>query len=291
MATQSTPAVRTRRATPADAEPCGRICYDAFTAINREHNFPPDFPSVEAAVGLLTSMFGNPAFYCIVAELDGRVVGSNGLDERGPIVGLGPITVDPAVQNGGAGRALMTDALERSRSRGVAGVRLLQAAFHNRSLSLYTKLGFDAREPMSVFQGPAIKQTIEGCAVRAATPADLDRCNAVCQRVHGHTRGGELADAIAEGSAIVVERHGRITGYSSSVSFFGHSVAETDIDLQALIASCDAFPGPGFIVPTRHATLFRWCLANGLRVVEPLTLMTMGLYSEPAGSYLPSISY
>jgi hypothetical protein len=32
-------------------------------------------------------------------------------------------------------------------------------------------------------------------------------------------------------------------------------------------------------------------LTNGLRVVEPMTLMTLGLYNEPAGAYLPSILY
>jgi Plasmid pRiA4b ORF-3-like protein len=42
---------------------------------------------------------------------------------------------------------------------------------------------------------------------------------------------------------------------------------------------------------TRHSDLFRWCLENGLRVVEPMTLMTSGLYNEPAGAYLPSVLF
>lgn len=45
------------------------------------------------------------------------------------------------------------------------------------------------------------------------------------------------------------------------------------------------------LVPTRNAALFRWCLENGLRVVQPMTLMTIGLYNEPAGAYLPSILF
>jgi len=36
------------------------------------------------------------------------------------------------------------------------------------------------------------------------------------------------------------------------------------------------------------AELFRWCLKKGLRVLQPLTLMMIGLYNEPAGAYLPS---
>jgi hypothetical protein len=39
----------------------------------------------------------------VVAEIDGRVVGSNFLDERGPVRGVGPITVDPAAQGRGSG--------------------------------------------------------------------------------------------------------------------------------------------------------------------------------------------
>ena len=284
-------AVHTRRATAEDAEVCGRICYEAFTEISRHHNFPPDFPAPEVAVGLLTMMFSHPKFYCVVAEADGRIVGSNCLDERGPIVGLGPITVDPAAQNGSIGRTLMQVMLDRARTHGFVGVRLVQAAFHNRSLSLYTKLGFDAREPLSVMQGPPLKRIIEGCTVRPAVEKDVDPCNRVCETVHGHTRDGELRDAISRGTAFVVERDGRITGYTSALAFFGHSVAESDVDLRALISSADGFAGPGFLVPTRNANLFRWCLSSGLRVVQPMTLMTTGLYNEPSGAYLPSILY
>jgi hypothetical protein len=113
----------------------------------------------------------------------------------------------------------------------------------------------------------------------------------VCMKVHGHDRAGELADAMKDGTAVVVERHERITGYATALAFFGHAVAETNLDLQAMIASAEAFAGPGIIVPTRNSDLFRWCLENGLRVVEPMTLMTSGLYNEPAGAYLPSVLF
>jgi hypothetical protein len=109
--------------------------------------------------------------------------------------------------------------------------------------------------------------------------------------VHGHDRSGELSDAIASGIALVVERQGRITAYASTLAFFGHAAAESNLDLQALIAAADTFGGPGIIVPTRNSELFRWCLQKGLRVVQPMTLMTIGLYNEPVGAYLPSVLY
>jgi GNAT superfamily N-acetyltransferase len=283
--------VTIRRAKPEDAPVCGQICYDAFTSLNVAYNFPPDLPEAGVAVGLLSMMFSHPGFYCVVAELDGRIAGSNCLDERSAIVGVGPITITPNVQNRGIGRDLMQAVMDRAHERNCPGIRLVQAAFHNRSLSLYTKLGFDAVEPLSVMQGAPLKRRMDGFSVRAATLTDLEACNRLCQSVHGHHRGGELADAIQQGSAMVVERSGRITGYTSGTAFFGHSVAETNSDMQALIAAAEAFGGPGILVPTRNAALFRWCLENGLRVVEPMTLMAMGLYNQPAGAFLPSILF
>jgi GNAT superfamily N-acetyltransferase len=280
-----------RRAKPEDAPVCGQICYEAFHKISTDHNFPPDVPAPEGGVGMLTRMFSDPGFYCVVAESDSRIAGSNCLDERTAIAGVGPITIDPKVQNRGIGRKLMDVVLDRARERNFAGVRLVQAAFHNRSLSLYTTLGFDVREPLAVMQGAAIKKTYDGTKVRVARPSDVDACNLVALAVHGHHRGGELADAIRQGTATLVERNGRITGYASALAFYGHAVAESNLDLQALIAAGDSFTGPGILVPTRNAELFRWCLAHGLRVVEPMTLMSLGLYNEPNGAFMPSILY
>ncbi|MBZ5605956.1 MAG: GNAT family N-acetyltransferase [Acidobacteriia bacterium] len=292
QAAQTVPeaSVGIRRATADDAAVCGQICYDAFAKVNLDHGFPPDFPSPDVAREVLGMMFSHPGFYCVVAESGGSPIGSNCMDERCSIAGIGPITVNPAGQNLRTGRKLMDAVLRRAEERGFAGVRLVQATFHNRSLALYTTLGFDPRELLSCMQGPAIGKKIEGCAVRPAENADLAACNELCRCIHGHDRAGDLADAIDHG-AVVVERHGRITGYSTLVGFFGHTVAETNLDLQAILAAADGFAGPGILVPVRNAELFRWCLAQGLRVVEPLTLMTIGLYNEPAGAYLPSILF
>jgi predicted N-acetyltransferase YhbS len=290
-AAPSSAAVTIRRAKPEDVPACGQICYEAFHKISTDHNFPPDSPSPEAGVGLMTQMFSHPGVYCVVAEVNGRVVGSNCLDERDAIAGVGPITIDPKTQNRGVGRKLMNAVIDRARERKVAGVRLVQAAFHNRSLSLYTTLGFDVREPLATIQGPPIKKTYDGFTLRAAQASDIEACNQVALRVHGHHRGGELADAIRQRTATVVERYGRITGYASSLAFYGHAVAETNPDLQAIIAAADSFAGPGILVPSRNSELFRWCLANGLRVVQPMTLMSMGLYNEPKGAFLPSVLY
>jgi predicted N-acetyltransferase YhbS len=283
--------VSIRPSRPEDAAASGQICFDAFSTINQAHGFPPDFPNAEIATHVLTMMFAHPGFYCVVAEADGRIVGSNCLDERSSIAGVGPITVDPQTQNRGVGRKLMQAVMDRASERGAPGVRLVQAAFHNRSLSLYTSLGFDIREPLSCLQGRSSQRSMPECAVRPARVEDLDACNAVAQQVHGFHRGRELAEGVERGTALVVERGGRITGYATSLAFFGHAAAETNLDLQALIASVESFVGPGILVPARNTELLRWCLANGLRIVQPLTLMSLGLYNQPSGAWLPSISF
>ncbi|HXG63860.1 MAG TPA: GNAT family N-acetyltransferase [Blastocatellia bacterium] len=280
-----------RTGTPDDAEACGSICFEAFRSIADQHNFPPDFPAPEVAIELASFLLSRGYIYSVVAEVEGRIVGSNFLWENANIAGVGPITVDPAVQNLAVGRQLMEHVLKRARGRGFAGVRLVQAAYHSRSLSLYTKLGFDAREPLSTIQGAALGLEIPGYAVRSATEGDLGACNQLCFKVHGHDRGQELLEAIGQGTATVVEHGDRVTGYATAIGFFGHAVGESNEDLKALIGAASSFLGPGFLLPTRNSEMLRWCLGKGLRVVQPMTLMSLGLYNEPAGAFLPSIIY
>lgn len=287
--TQSEVVVRTAAA--EDGSACGQICYDAFSTLSAAHGFPCDLPGSEAATGLLSMLFSSPDFYCVVAESGGRIVGSNCLDERSQIRGVGPITIDPEAQNLGVGRKLMQAVMDRANERSAPGIRLVQAAYHNRSLSLYTSLGFDIREPLSCMQGRTLERSIPGCAVRPAKADDADACNALSRRVHGFDRGVDLAQAIEQGTARVVERGGRITGYTTHLAFYGHSTAETNVDLQSLIASAESFAGPGILVPSRNHLLLRWCLANGLRVVQPMTLMSAGLYNDPSGAWLPSVLF
>ncbi len=283
--------VTTRTANASDVPECGRICFEAFTDIAARHGFPSDFPSIDVATAVVSGLVEHPGFFSLVAEVDGRIAGSSFLDERGVITGVGHVTVDPAAQDRRIGRTLMETMLQRCAEREVPGVRLLQAAYHYRAMSLYAKLGFDVREPFAAMQGDPLGLRVPGYGVRAATAADLPACDTLCLRVHGHDRGGGLRDALARGTARVVERDGRITGYTTGIGFYGHAVAEANDDLQALIGDADNISAPGFLVPMRNTDLVRWCLARGLRVSVVLNLMTIGLYSEPRGTFLASVWY
>ena len=92
----------------------------------------------------------------------------------------------------GVGRLLMEAMLERADARQAPGVRLVQIAYHNRSLCLYTKLGFDVRATFAALHGEPLGLTLPGYRVRRAYPDDQAECDALCVRVHGHDRSGEL---------------------------------------------------------------------------------------------------
>lgn len=280
-----------RQARREDVERCALICHEAFGQIADHHRFPSDSESVESSLANFARWVAHPGYHVIVAEIDGSVVGSIVVDERSSIAGLGPMTVSLALQNLGLGRELMQAALQRAGERGFAGVRFVQAAYHMRTLCLYVKLGSEIREPLVSLQGPPLKKRIAGYAVRRASHDDLIACAELCRRIHGHDRRAELAEAIASGSASVVEHDDRLTGYATALGFYGHAVGESNADLKALIAAAETFAGQEFLLPTRNGELLRWCLSNGLRAVQPLNLMSIGLYNEPLGAFLPSISY
>jgi GNAT superfamily N-acetyltransferase len=278
-----------REAMRDDIDRCARIFYDAFASIAARHNFPVEPASPEFTRFAVGEMLAGDGFAGLVAERDGEIVGSAFVDERATISGIGPVTVDPAVQDSGIGRALMEAALRRAGD--AAGVRLVQTAYHYRSLALYAKLGFVVREPLSVLQGAVPAVSVPGRGVRPARAQDVPACNALCTRVHGHDRDRELRDALHAGTARVVEHPDRLAGYATGFGYGWHAVAETNEDLIALLASADVFMGLGILVPSRNGELLRWCLEHGLSLVQQSTLMTIGLYNEPGGVYLPSILY
>src|SRR5688500_2545688 len=116
-----------RPARPGDADACAGICFEAFRGINARHGLPPDLPEPQVATGLMGMVLSLPHVYGVVAEQEGRVVGSNFLWTGGAVAGVGPITVDPSAQ-GGVGRRLMEAVLAEARDRRAASVRLVQAA-------------------------------------------------------------------------------------------------------------------------------------------------------------------
>ena len=290
--TATTGEVTLRTIEPADAADAAQIVFDAFGAIQDHHRFERDFPALEAASGLVSMFIPHPMVWGVVAEIGGRIVGSNFLDERSPIRGVGPITVAPQGQNSGVGRKLMRAVLERG--EGAPGIRLLQDAFHMRSLSLYESLGFDVKEPVALATGRPRSEPDRRVEVRLLEENDLEECEALCRHVHGYERTNELRDAVQAFTPFVAVRNGGIVAYASTISFWpmNHGVAKSDNDMKALLlGSATAVDEPlAFLVPLR-SSLFRWCLEEGLRLVKPMNLMALGDYRDPQGGWFPSVLY
>jgi predicted N-acetyltransferase YhbS len=295
LSTVAPPALRLRPIRPEDGGIVARIVYEAFAGVHDHHRFPRDFPTLEAAEGLVDAFIANPGIWGVVAERDGRIVGSNFLDERGSVRGVGPITVDPGVQDSGVGRRLMEAVMDRS--AGAEGIRLLQDAFNTRSMALYASLGFEITDPMALMRGRVDVAPPAGYDVRALAHDDLPAAAALSLRVHGYERTAELADALAArpGESFAAVRDGRLVAYATTLTFFAaaHAVAESEEAMSAVIAGAlEGTGAPGsFLLPTRRHALFRWALAAGLRVVKPMNYMVIGHHREPVGAWIPSVLY
>ena len=281
--------IELRVAEAGDIPACGTAMYEAFRDIAERHNFSPDFPSAEVAGGLLSSLLEAPDVDAFVAQQDGVIAGSIFVSRRSPVGGISIVTVDPNVQNRTIGRQLMLHGMECLEKQGHTRQQLIQAGYHSRSLCLYAKLGFIATDLLSNMYGGPVNEEIPGRTVRQATDDDADACNALCRSVHGFDRACEVAGAISQGNASVVESDGEITGYTTGVGFVGHGVGASNDDLKAMIASVDEFMGPGVLIPTTNGELFRWCLEKGLRVSQQLTLMDTAPSGPADGAYWPSV--
>lgn len=283
-----------RRASHADVEACGRIMHEAFRVINESHGFEnTDFPTVEIGCQVAASYIHNPLYHSVVAEAGGRIVGSCFLDERSVIRGVATVTADSALQGHGVGRKLMAAVLERSRS--APGVRLLQHSFNTLSLALYASLGFEPKEPVVFMSGRVRSQPPPHLEVRRMQSGDLDACGALCTSVHGFDRTNELRDALRVFTPFVALREGRVVAYASAPDTWAqnHGVAETEKDLRGLLLGIAASRSEplAFLLPIRQASLLRWCLDEGLRIVKPMTLMALGEYREPQGCYFTSVVF
>lgn len=275
-----------------DVEVAGKIGYEAFKGIAKQHNFPFDFPSVEAAQGFVRMWASHPQIYGVAAE-NGKFIGSNFLTEYDEIRGVGPITVDTTVQSRGTGRKLMEAVIERGKN--AKGIRLVQSAYNTKSMSLYASLGFEVKEPLALMEGKLKGEVSKDMTVRQMMSEDLAECAELHKKVHGFTRTGELSLCLQGFKPFVALRERKMVAYASTVSMWhlNHGVAETESDMRNLLigASAQLEQPVSFLLPTRQASFHRWALQSGLRMTQPLTLMTMGEYHEPNGTWFPSVLY
>lgn len=282
-------AIELRRPSQEDVPEVARILFEAFNDIATSHGFPPDFPSVDFCVGIVSLLMSNEQVYVAGAYEDGRVRGSNFTNMWGDVAGIGPVSVDLTAQGGGIGKTMMLDAIRQARDDGHEMVRLMQDSFNMRSLALYSSLGFDVKEPVAYLQlsdrGPIDRN------FRAATPADFAAMDDLCQSVYHISRRGEYEALAASGFPLYVIDRGHISGYLIGTAI-GHGVAETEEDLLALYASVGA-TAPGSLANccVRQGSLYRRALEAGHRNQKVMQLMAYGPYEDPTGVWCPSVMF
>ncbi len=267
-----------------------RICYEAFGSLQDRHSVERDFDSVETA-GMMVGLFASRPDFAGFVALDGTtILGSNFIQFSDPVAGVGPITIDPAAQARGAGKALMLAVMDEAKRRGVAQVRLMQETINTTSLSLYTKLGFDWRECCSLLRPAPAPADDPRC--RPITEADLPAIDEISRRHYHSSRVNEAAGLLKIGlPGFMFSRNGRDTGYYFC-AFIGHGFAQSDADMADLIGHTLRHAPPHFhkmILPLGQNDLHRLLMSRGGRTVKMLNYMTTGPYTRPQGAWIPSI--
>ncbi len=248
MARAGTVSTTVRPLVLEDAPVVGQIIAVAFNEVFRRHGFASPFSSIEVGQRLAALYASYSESQGFVAETEGRIVGSGFLHVRGDRAGIGPVTVDPSAQGVGAGRAIMQRLLEESGH--CSSVRLFQDAFNNASFSLYSKLGFVARDVLVALEAedPQPEPIPNTAEVRLMTGADLDEVTALDTRVTGLARRADFGLLLGFGSHLVCQRDGRIVGYLCRLaleneSFLGPAAAEGLDDLKSLLYHAAQMPG------------------------------------------------
>lgn len=278
-----------RPITAADVPEAGRVLHRAFAGVQDRHGCPRQLPEAVDALALIGSLVRRPGVWGVAALRDGRLVGSAFLDERGPVRGVGPVSVDPAVQGTGVGRRLLEVVLARGGR--APGVRLMQDAFNGRSIALAASLGFRVTDPVALVQGLPTQARTPGVEVRALTEGDLGECEALEVAVHGSARTDALRQALDAPGAppLVAVRERRVVAFAAGIDdpVTTYAAAAHAGDLAALLTG--AARPLSFLLPLRQDALLRWALDEGLRLVRPLTAMTLGTVPTPRGAWLPSV--
>nr|AIA15243.1 Acetyltransferase (GNAT) family [uncultured bacterium] len=289
-------AIELVRAMPEHIPQMARITYEAFKGIADAHNFPTDIPDVNVASMFIEMLVTRPDFYGVAAVEDGVVLGHNFVQISDPVAAVGPICVEPNRQAKGVGRHLMQHIVEWSLKNHGPMVRLLQEGYNMRSLSLYAALGFVVREPVVLME--VIPASKPDSTTRALTAADLDACDALCQKVQKASRKNELAAAIQFGPAMGCVPFGRFVGGPLKAfivpGFFGFSAAVSDDELLDVMQEAARLSPPPLhrtLMPTRQGTLFPAAMRRGFRSIKPFNTMSIGPYETPRGAWTPSIGY
>jgi hypothetical protein len=194
---------------------------------------------------------------------------------------LGMIIVSPEHQGAGLGRRLMQGLFAQTQERSL----LLNSTFAGKPL--YERSGFAAFGAICQHHGEVLVVAApspgEGARLRAAHADDLQVLERLDHAATGLARGALLRAVMERGECVVIERGGKVAGFSMLRRFgrglvIGPVVAEGDADAKALMAHWLQGREGQFLRIDVHADspLSDWLASCGLKPVDRGTSMVRG---------------
>ena len=163
----------------------------------------------------------------VVAELDGRIVGTGVGTINGAVGWVGTIWVDPACRGAGLGRELTTaivDGLED------AGCRTLVLVATDEGRLLYERLGFALQTRYQILEaaGLAADAATLDPGIRPFQAADLDGMRSLDREATGEDRGHAIRRFVGPETTKVLEVDGTIRGFVIRAPWGGGATIAAD---------------------------------------------------------------
>lgn len=241
----------------------------------------------------------------VAVNKNGDIVGSNLVEMRDEIAGIGPISVKIDGQNTGAGRLLMKACMKAAAEKGMKTVRLHGIGNNNKSFSLYLDLGFDPICTCGHYEGVCTAAAPAGFTCEPLSAKYVEACSKLHFNVCGVHRRNDISAMIGTPfpNCVVLDAVGQVVAYSTGCFLSGHTVAESGDAFKQLVVfqskQVEAARGAGaplppttLFVPHESFELMRWLARNGFRLKRHVVQMGYGPHVEPAnGFYFPAIQY
>jgi hypothetical protein len=213
--------VTLRVPTPVDVDFLAHQWQESYNSSAAQLHEAPVFPTLASAHAMVSSyVAGKVGLLAVQAGKgsDGELIlasafnDESDISEPGGVVGCGPWTVGWGSVSQGVGRTLLAALVEGSLQRGARSLRLLQGATNNASFALYSKLGFEVREPLAFLTGTLRAEEV--ARVLALHPrwqlrelsghkesaADVAAAAALWQAVTGSSRRNTIERIAADGA-------------------------------------------------------------------------------------------
>ncbi len=219
---------------------------------------------------------------CLVAEWEGRPVGTAVACVFGPVGWIAMVLVDPEFRGRGIGTRLVAQSVEYLGRKGVRSIRLDATPLGR---PVYEKLGFRAEYELARWQGVAPARPTPPGIIPAAED-ELPRIAELDQRVTGTPRARliEMLFRQQPGAMHVAAPADQLAGYAtwregSLAAFLGPAMALNNSAgqglLDAVLAQC-AGQTVFIDVPCDNKPASHWAGSCGFTVQRPLTRMVRG---------------